>query len=73
MNPEVYNKIMNAVNKKLCKTLKGKLILFGGKTYPLDVRVMDRIHPTWEGRERIWSKVHKAIKFHYDQWAASFD
>ena len=67
----VYNKIMNAVNKKLCKNLKGKIILLGGLTYPMDVRVMDRIHPTWEGRKRIWSKVHKAIKFHYDKWAAN--
>ena len=73
VDSEVYNKIMNAVNKKLCKTLKGKIILLGGLTYPLDVRVMDRIHPTWEGRKRIWSKVHKAIKFHYDQWAAKSD
>ena len=62
---------MNAVNKKLVKLLKGKIILLGGKTYLLDVRVMDRIHPTWEGPKRIWSKVRKAIKFHYDQWVAS--
>lgn len=72
VDPQVYNKIMNAVNKKLCKTLKGKIILLGGLTYPLDVRTMDQIHPNWEGRKRIWAKVHKAIKFHYDQWAASF-
>ena len=71
VHPEVYNKMMNVVNNKLCKTLKGKIILPGGLIYLLDVHLMDRIHPTLEGRKTNWSKVHKVIKFHNDQWAAS--
>ena len=72
VEPEVYRKIMNAVNRKLARALKGKLILLGGKTYPLDLRT-DGIHPTFEGRRHIWNKVVGAIKFHHEEWLKQFN
>ena len=45
----------------------------GGDANPLEPRIMDRIHPSWEGRRQIWYKVKGAIQYHYDQKAANLN
>ena len=71
VDPEAYRKVMNAVNRKLSRALKGKLILLGGRTYPLDLRT-DGIHPNFEERKHIWNKVVGAIKYHQEEWLKQF-
>lgn len=68
VDAKTYEKVSRAVNKKLQRALKGNVILLGGKTFPTDLRIMDGIHPNFEGRERIWNKVSSAIRHHFNIW-----
>lgn len=71
VDAETYKKISRAINRRLQRALKGHVILLGGNTFPMEVRIMDGIHPTFEGRERIWNKVSKAISQHHNIWKES--
>lgn len=73
IDPERYKEITNAVNKKQQKVWKDNLIFLGGLTFPVDLRVMDVIHPTPEGRRHVWNKVSWAIEHFYEIWKQNKD
>lgn len=73
VDPEVYKKIMNSINKKLSRKLKGKIIILNGKTHTVNLQVMNGIHSNWEERQHICNKIKGAIKLHYEQWAAKLN
>ena len=68
VDPVIYNKICNGVNKKIQKEFKGKIIILGGRIFPVELRLMDGVHATLEGRQNIWRKVLGAIRFWFERW-----
>ena len=68
VNPQVYNRMKNAINRRLQKDYAGRIILTGGLTVNESHLNVDGVHLGREGRGNIENKVVGAINNYMVGW-----
>ena len=66
--PDQYNRMKNAINRKLQKDYAGQVILTGGLTVNASYHNMDGVHLNREGRGNVENKVIGAINHYMVGW-----